>query len=146
MKNHSKSKTTIKTFNYKICKFHLAVLMIRDLHLTMELKVNAYRIFCRYIHVPYLRYPPPLHALLDWWDIRNVTCCFRGQTSDKICQCKKSRSNLFILSKRGLIEMQNVRFRQVLRHYCLLWGHVRSLLHPKLYQWSLPPKICHYRL
>ena len=35
---------------------------------------------------------------------------------------------------RGLIETQNVRFRQVLRHYCLLRGHVRSLRHPKMYQ------------
>ena len=38
---------------------------------------------------------------------------FRGQTEDKICQCEKSRSSLFILSKRNedLMVMQNVRFR-----------------------------------
>ena len=36
----------------------------------------------------------------------------RGQTKDKICQCKKSRSTLFILSKRNddLMVTQNVRF------------------------------------
>ena len=41
----------------------------------------------------------------------------------KICQCQKSRTTLFILSKRNddLIVKQNVRFefRQNQRHYCL---------------------------
>ena len=49
---------------------------------------------------PESRYPPSLH----------------GQTKDKINQCEKSRSTLFILSERNddLIVMQNVRieFRQ----------------------------------
>ena len=47
-----------------------------------------------------------------------------GQTKDKICECEKSRSILFILSKRNddLIVVQNVRFEfgQNLGHYCLL--------------------------
>ena len=46
------------------------------------------------------RYPPSLHALKDWWDKRDVTWFLRGQTSDKICQCKKSRWILFILDNR----------------------------------------------
>ena len=33
------------------------------------------------------------------WDKSNVTWFLSGQTSDKICQCKKSQLKLFILSK-----------------------------------------------
>ena len=47
-----------------------------------------------------------------------------GKQNGKICQCKNSRSTLFILSKRNddLIVMLNVRFefRQNKRHYYLL--------------------------
>ena len=35
-----------------------------------------------------------------WWDKSNVKWFLRGQTSDKICQYKKSRSSIFILGKR----------------------------------------------
>ena len=45
-------------------------------------------------------YPPSLHALKDWWDKSGITWFLRGQTSDKTCQCKKSRSSLFILNNR----------------------------------------------
>ena len=44
----------------------------------------------------YSRYPPSLHTLYDWWDKSGVMWFLRGQTSDKICQCKKSWSSLFI--------------------------------------------------
>ena len=49
---------------------------------------------------PYSRYSSSLN---------NVTWYFRGQTKDKICQCEKSRSTLFILSKLkdDLTVMQN---------------------------------------
>ena len=36
----------------------------------------------------------------DWWDKCNVTWYLRGQTSNKICQYKESRSNLFNLDNR----------------------------------------------
>ena len=49
---------------------------------------------------PTSRYPPSLHALKDWWDKSGITWFLRGQTSDKLCQCKKSRSSLFILNNR----------------------------------------------
>ena len=48
----------------------------------------------------YSRYSPSLHALKDWWDKNNVTWFLRRQTSDTICQCKKSPSSLFILANR----------------------------------------------
>ena len=35
--------------------------------------------------------------LKDWWDKSDVTCFLRGQTADKICQCKKSSSSFFYL-------------------------------------------------
>ena len=37
---------------------------------------------------------------MDWWVKCNVTWFLRGQTSDKICQYKKSRLCLFILDNR----------------------------------------------
>ena len=60
---------------------------------------------------PYSRYPPTMHALYEWWEKSNVTWYFRGQTKNKICQFEKSRSALFILSKRNdyLMVLQNVR-------------------------------------
>ena len=52
---------------------------------------------------------------------------------NKICQCKKSRSSLFILSKRedNLIVMQNVqfKFRQVCDMITCSEDILRSLLH-----------------
>ena len=51
-------------------------------------------------NISYSRYPPSLNVLKDWRDISNITWFFRGQTSAKICQYEKSRSSLFILSKR----------------------------------------------
>ena len=33
-----------------------------------------------------------------------------------------------------------------LPQYCLMWGHLRSLLRPERKRWSLPPIICHCRL
>ena len=49
---------------------------------------------------PYSRYPPFLHALKDQWNKSNVTWFLKGQTSDKICQNKQSRSSLFIVDIR----------------------------------------------
>ena len=49
--------------------------------------------------IHYSRYPPSLHVLNDWWEKSNVTWFLRGQTNDKNCQCKKSWSSLFMLSK-----------------------------------------------
>ena len=49
---------------------------------------------------PYSQHLPSLLALKDWWDKSNVTWFLRGQTSYKICQYKKSQSNLFILDNR----------------------------------------------
>ena len=46
---------------------------------------------------PYSRYPPSLPAHKDLWVKSNVTWFLRGQTSDKICQYKKSRLCLVIL-------------------------------------------------
>ena len=43
---------------------------------------------------------PSWHALKDWWNKGNVRWFLREQTSDKVCQYKKSRSSLFILGKR----------------------------------------------
>ena len=58
---------------------------------------------------------------------------FREQTSDKICLQEYSRLCLFILSKQedNLIVTQNVKFdfNKITCHYCLLWGHLQSLLH-----------------
>ena len=61
----------------------------RKTTVSLELKVGV-------VNRPYLRYPPSLHALWDWWDISNVTLYLRAQTSDKICHYEKSRSSLFI--------------------------------------------------
>ena len=52
------------------------------------------------IYRPHLRYQPSLHAHKDWWDKCNATWFLRAQTSDKICQYKKSRLCLFILDNR----------------------------------------------
>ena len=62
-----------------------------------------------------------LHALWDQWDKSYITWYFRGQTSDKICQYEKSRSSLFILSKRDdyFIVMQNVCHKDISGRYCI---------------------------
>ena len=52
------------------------------------------------IYRPHSRYQLFLHAHKDWWDKCNVTWFLRAQTSDKICQYKKSRLCLFILDNR----------------------------------------------
>ena len=67
-----------------------------SLALKQRLRATKYRQFNR----SYSRYPPSLHALKDWWDKSDVTCFLKGQTADKICQCKKSPSSLFILNNR----------------------------------------------
>ena len=57
-----------------------------------------------YIHVPKIcknEVWRSLHALKDWWDKSNVRWFLREQTSDKVCQYKKSRSSLFILAKEN---------------------------------------------
>ena len=48
---------------------------------------------------PYLRCPPSLHALKDWWDKNNVTWHFRKRVI-KLPTRLMSRSSLFILSKQ----------------------------------------------
>ena len=52
------------------------------------------------IYRPHSRYQLSLHAHKDWWDKCNVTWFFRAQTSNKICQYKKSHLHLFILDNR----------------------------------------------
>ena len=49
---------------------------------------------------PHSRYQRSLHAHKDWWDKCNVTWFLRAQTSNKICQYKKSRLCLLILDNR----------------------------------------------
>ena len=49
---------------------------------------------------PFSRYLPSLNTHKDWWVQSNVTWFLRRQTSDKICQYKKSRLCLFILDNR----------------------------------------------
>ena len=52
------------------------------------------------IYRPHSRYQLSLHAQKDWWDKCNVTWFLRAQTSDKICQYKKSHLHLFILDNK----------------------------------------------
>ena len=52
------------------------------------------------IYRPHSRYQRSLHAHKDWWDKCNVTWFLRAQTSNKICQYKKSRLCLLILDNR----------------------------------------------
>ena len=47
----------------------------------------------------------------------NITWYFRGKKNDKICPCEKSRSTLFILSKR-----HNDRFSHA---KCILWVSIK---------------------
>ena len=51
---------------------------------------------------PYSPYPPSLLARKDWWDKSDVTWFLIGQTTNKFCQCKNSRSSFFILDKKNL--------------------------------------------
>ena len=46
------------------------------------------------------RHPRTRLQCRDWWDKCNVTWYLKGQTSDKICPYKESRSNLFNLENR----------------------------------------------
>ena len=41
----------------------------------------------------YSRYPPSLHALLDWLGKSNTTCHFRGQTSELFKQSLRASKN-----------------------------------------------------
>ena len=52
------------------------------------------------IYRPHSRYQLSLHEHEDWWDQCNVTWFLRRQTSDKICQYKKSRLYVFIFDNR----------------------------------------------
>ena len=79
---------------------------------------------------PYFRYPPSLPEP-------------SGISGDK--QVIKSLPTrviavVFVYSNksRRRIVMQSVQFefRQVLHHYCFLWGHLQPLLYPKKWQWS----------
>ena len=76
----------------------------------------------------YLRYQPYLHVLKDLWDKSNVTWLLRDKEKTKFASTpNRDRVCLFYQSDTV---MQNVQFefRPDLRHYCLLWGHLRSLL------------------
>ena len=98
----------------------------------------------------YSRYPQSLNAGFRIDGIKAMSRDFSGEkqamkfgnTSNRRRVC------LFYQNEKTILIMQNVQFefRQVLRHYCLLNGHLRSLLHPWKKQWSLPPIICHYCL
>ena len=55
---------------------------------------------CRAIYRPHSRYQLYLHAHRDWWDKCLVTWFPRGQTSDEICQYRKSRLHFFILDNK----------------------------------------------
>ena len=46
------------------------------------------------------RHPCTRLECRDWWDKCNVTWYLKGQTSNKICPYKESRSNLFNLDNR----------------------------------------------
>ena len=74
---------------------------------------------------PYWRYSRSLHTHKDWWDKCNVTWFLRGQTSDKICQYKKSpfffnfRTKIMLLSFISKVEKwtpgaQTLLFTQVI--------------------------------
>jgi len=54
------------------------------------------------IYRPHWRCQLSLHAQKDWSDKCNVTWFLRGQTSDKICQYKKSRLCLLIFDNRKI--------------------------------------------
>ena len=106
-------------------------------HLSKPLILDTHCLCLRYRSNGVKQEPIKFDGLLSK---SNVTCYFRGQANDKICQCEKSRLTFYILSKREDFSLANVQFefRQVLRHYCCC----RYCIH-KNNNDQLPPIICH---
>ena len=83
---------------------------------------------------PYSRYPLSLNASFRINGISAITSDISGgkQAMKFGNTSNHRRVCLFHQNEKTISVMQNVQFefRQVLRHYCLLNGHLRSLLHP----------------
>ena len=84
---------------------------------------------------PYSRYPRSLNASFRIDGIKAITSDISGgkQATTFGNTSNRRRVCLFYQNEKTILVLQNVQFefRQVLRHYCLLNGHPRSLLHPR---------------